>query len=165
MTEQNTTTAPAVEGFDLADWLVGGKAHRVHIPVTIYRNVNLPTAPAPAVEGMDALGDAPQADPLERLAEYAATVDVCALIEPEMEEAKAALGERPANHNHFTETAFWYEVFARAATLNGQTLTAEQWALLHETIGAQFGLITAAYVEAGKADVTARFRSGLPAQR
>lgn len=167
------TETPDTKTFDLADWLVGGTAHRATKTVTIYRDANLVEeieaykarqSAIPAGEeaaGYDSLGEAdPQQDEalLARIEASKAEVKVFALIDSELAEARAALGEKPNGYDYGQDTEYWYEVFARAASLEGHQLTAEQWAQVHQTIGAQFSLIINAYLVALRPDVTPRFR-------
>lgn len=167
MTETHDATT-----FDLTDWLVGGTEHRLTETVTIYRDPTLAEEVARYQEaqanrdteetaGFDSLGEpAPTQDAelLARLEASKAQVTVFALIDSEMKEARAALGEKPEGYKYFEDMGFWYEVFSRAARLQGQKLTAEQWAKVHETIGAQFALITQAYGRANTPDLSPRFR-------
>lgn len=175
------TETPDTKTFDLTDWLVGGTEHRATKTVTIYRDANLveeieaykarQTAIPEGEEatGYDSLGETDPAEDtalLARIEASKAEVKVFALIETEMKEARAALGEKPEGYDYGQDTAYWYEVFARAATLEGHKLTAEQWAQVHKTIGAQFAQIIQAYAIAMRPDVTPRFRgrlSGRPA--
>lgn len=151
---------PDPSTFDLSDWLVGGTEHRLTRSVEIYKNRNLQAkiddlnrreSKAKQIardsEGNpeEALGDT-SADNLETereklLAEIQAAkaeVTVYALIDNELDEVKAT-GHEP------NSTRWWYEVFARAARLQGQKLTADQWSKVHETIGAQLATIITAY--------------------
>lgn len=162
-----------VKTFDLTDWLVGGTEHRLTETVTIYRDptlveeieayrarqANIPEGEEAA--GYDSLGEADPAEDaalLARIEASKAEVTVFALIDSEMKEARTALGEKPEGYKYFEDMGFWYEVFSRAARLQGQKLTAEQWAKVHETIGAQFALITQAYGRANTPDLSPRFR-------
>lgn len=164
MTEQNIDLNPAE--FDLTDWLIGGTSHRATKTVTIYRDAQLAEAieahQARQQANQDSLGETTdyEADKalLDRIEASKAQVKVFALIDSELAEARQALGEKPAGYEYTRDMGYWYEVFARAATLNGHTLTAEQWERLHQTIGAQFALITQAYAVAARPDVTPRFR-------
>lgn len=170
------TETPDATTFDLTDWLVGGTEHRATKTVTIYRDANLVEeieayrarqAAIPEGEeaaGYDSLGEADPAEDaalLARIEASKAEVTVFALIETEMKEARAALGEKPEGYDYGQDTAYWYEVFSRAATLEGHKLTAEQWAQVHKTIGAQFAQIIQAYAIAMRPDVTPRFRGRL----
>lgn len=151
--------------FDIADWLVGGTEHRLTRSVEIYRNRNLQarvddlerrerlaSRVARDAEGNpeEALGDStPDALESEREAllqeiqDAKATVTVYALIDSELDEVKA-LDLKP------NTTAWWYEVFARAARIEGNQLTAGQWAKVHETIGAQLATVITAYQAAAE---------------
>lgn len=164
--------------FPLEDWLVGGKAHRYRVETKIYRDPNLIAkieakqaewgAKEAAPEGMESLSDAPgpalsDEALMAEMDAQAAVVTVVALVDSELAKCKEALGEKPTGYRYEADTEYWYQVIAEAAeiTLPGsepQTLTAEQWKRLHETIGAQFKLVTQAYAEANTPDVTARFR-------
>lgn len=164
--------------FPLEDWLVGGKAHRYRAETKIYRDPNILAkmeakraewdAQAAVPEGMESLGDTPgpalsDEALMAEMDAQAATVTVVALIDTELAKCKEALGEKPKGYVYEADFEYWYLVIAEAAeiTLPGaepQTLTAEQWKRLHETIGAQFKLVTQAYAEANSPDVTARFR-------
>ena len=160
--------------FDLTDWLVGGTEHRYTATATVYLD---PTLPAEVAQwqaqqsaNADTLAGSDSAEMdaalLERLQNGKAEVAVFGLIASELEEAKAALGEKPAGYNYATDPAFTYQILERAATFAPYDsepikLTAEQWGKLHETLGAQFNEINTAYAKAlaGKAQVDARFRS------
>lgn len=166
MTEENTLDTT---GFDLADWLSGGTAHRATKTVTVYRDANLveeieryEKAQKETPEGMESMGETPdpRADEelLARLEKSKAEVKIFALIDTEIKAVKETLGDKPKGFIYESESEYWYQVFERAATLNGHNLTAEQWAKVHETIGAQMGLLIQAYATANRADVTPRFR-------
>ena len=170
------TETPDATTFDLTDWLVGGTEHRATKTVTIYRDANLVEeieayrarqAAIPEGEeaaGYDSLGEADPAEDaalLARIEASKAEVTVFALIDSEMKEARAALGEKPKGYDYGRDDAYWYEVFARAATLEGHKLTADQWAQVHKTVGSQFAQISEAYRIALTPDVTPRFRGRL----
>lgn len=165
------------KNFPLEDWLVGGKSHRYRVETKIYRDPNILAkmeakraeweATSEVPEGMESLGDTTTAPSDEALmAEMdaqAAVVTVVALVDSELAKCKEALGEKPKGYVYEADYEYWYQVISEAAeiTLPGaepQTLTAEQWKRLHETIGAQFKLVTKAYADANAPDVTARFR-------
>lgn len=160
--------------FDLTDWLVGGTEHRYTVTATIYLDPTLPAEVAQWQARQDATADTlagsgsaeMDADLLEKLQKGKAEVAVFGLIASELEEAKAALGDKPAGYNYAADPAFTYQILERAATFKPynsepRKLTAEQWGKLHETLGAQFNEINTAYAKAlaGKAPVDARFRS------
>ena len=166
MTENNT--------FDLTDWLVGGTEHRYTATATVYLDPTLPAAIAKWQAQQDAASDTlggggdteMDAELLARIQKGKAEVAVFGLIAAELEEAKAALGDKPAGYNYANDPAFTYQILERAATFKPHDsepikLTAEQWGKLHETLGAQFNEINTAYAKAlaGKAQVDARFRS------
>lgn len=163
---------------DIADFLVGGTAHRLRKTVEVYRDANLAAEieawekrqadPEQAGEGMDSLGDH-TADPsldealLARIEASKAEISVFALIDTELKEVEASLGEKPAGYQYVKDMSYWYGVFAKAATIKvagGEEtqLTAEQWALVHQTIGAQFTKLTQAYLAAASTEVDPRFR-------
>lgn len=163
MTTENPTHDPAT--FDLADWLVGGTDHRLTRSVEVYRNRNLQARiddvrrrqalaqrVARDAEGNpeESIGessvsdlDAEEARLLEEIQSAKATVTVFALIDAELDDVKAA-GHEP------NTPGWWYQVFARAARVEGHQLTAEQWARFHETIGAQLATIITAYTSAAE---------------
>ncbi len=173
MSENTNETVNAPEGFNLADWLIGGTEHRAHKKAIIYRDATLPAKveevetkmrlaqkDAETGNSMDSLGDSTLAQLedeqralLAQLEAAKAEVEVFALIETEDVQAVEAAGK---DADAVTVT---YHVLAIAGTLNGQKLTAEQWKKLHETIGSQFALIVKAYTEAKNNPVDARFRS------
>lgn len=160
--------------FDLTDWLVGGTEHRYTATATVYLDPELPAAIAKWQAQQNATSDTlggggdteMDAELLERLQKGKAEVSVFGLIASELEEAKAALGDKSAGYNYANDPAFTYQILERAATFAPYDsepikLTAEQWGKLHETLGAQFNEINTAYAKAlaGKAQVDARFRS------
>ena len=160
--------------FDLTDWLAGGTEHRYTANATVYLDPELPSAIAKWQAQQNATSDTlggggdteMDAELLERLQKGKAEVSVFGLIASELEEAKAALGDKPAGYNYANDPAFTYQILERAATFKPYNsepikLTAEQWGKLHETLGAQFNEINTAYAKAlaGKAQVDARFRS------
>lgn len=166
MTENNT--------FDLTDWLAGGTEHRYTATATIYLDPSLPAEIAKWQAQQSATADTlggggateMDAELLARLQKGKAEVAVFGLIASELEEAKAALGDKPAGYNYANDPAFTYQILERAARFQPHgaepiKLTAEQWGKLHETLGAQFNEINTAYAKAlaGKAQVDARFRS------
>lgn len=160
------------ETFDLTDWLAGGTDHRYTVTTTVYLDPELPAeiakweamqaANADSLGGGDAEMDAAL---LARLEKGKAEVTVFGLIASELEEAKTALGDKPAGYNYANDPGFTYQILERAARFQPHgaepmKLTAEQWGKLHETLGAQFNEINTAYAKAlaGKAQVDARFR-------
>lgn len=160
--------------FDLTDWLAGGTEHRYTATATVYLDPELPAAIAKWQAQQDATSDTlgggggteMDAELLARLQKGKAEVAVFGLIAAELEEAKAALGDKPAGYNYANDPAFTYQILERAARFKPHgaepmALTAEQWGKLHETLGAQFNEINTAYAKAlaGKAQVDARFRS------
>ena len=164
MTENNT--------FDLTDWLAGGTDHRYTATATVYLDPELPAEVAKWQAQQNATSDTLGGDTemdanlLEKLQKGKAEVSVFGLIASELEEAKAALGDKPAGYNYTNDPAFTYQILERAATFKLHDsepikLTAEQWGKLHETLGAQFNEVNTAYAKslAGKAQVDARFRS------
>lgn len=173
MSENTNETVNAPEGFNLADWLIGGTEHRAHKKAIIYRDATLPAKveeveakmrlaqkDAETGNSMDSLGDSTLAQLedeqralLAQLEAAKAEVTVFGLIDEEDSEAVQAAGENPST----LDVA--YQILERAGTLNGQKLTAEQWHQLHQTVGTQFNLVTRAYREAKENPVDARFRS------
>lgn len=170
------------EEFNLADWLVGGTAHRLRERVTIYRDANLAAevdrveaeiARAEQIpEGMESMGDSTTGDLeqqklelLDRMQAAKAEVEIFALIDSELKDAKDALGEKPENYNYSADPGYWYAIFERAAALEGRKLTAGQWETLHATIGAQFSRLVMKYQSAANTDVDARFRRGRAGKR
>lgn len=164
-----------VDGFDLADWLAGGTEHRLRQTVTIYRDANLAAevdriekqmdAAVKAPKGMESMGETStteleqqKQDLLNRMEAVKAEVEVYGLIDPELRECREALGDKPTNYNYSNDETYWYEVLSRAATLQGQKLTVDQWRAVHQTIGAQFGSLLQAYVNAAQVDISPRFR-------
>lgn len=165
----STEVTNNVEGFNLADWLVGGTAHRARKKVTLYLDASL-GAEIDAVEeeitlaqqggsDMDALGENSTAvlerrkeELLERLQAAQAVVEVFALIDSELAGINKELGKDYPDEKRF------YHMLVKAGTLNGQVLTAEQWEKLHETVGSQFNKVPVAYQLADKQAVDSRFR-------
>ncbi|MCP3426029.1 hypothetical protein NBM05_08440 [Rothia sp. AR01] len=175
-------SAPDAETFDLGDWLTGGTEHRLREVVTVYRDAHLAAdverieaamkRAEEAPEGMESMGDAGAGELerekqrlLERMEAAKAEVELYALIEPELAEIRAELGEKPKDYNYHQDMDYWYRILARAARLQGRALEPEQWAALHRTIGAQFAAIILRYQAAQQIDVTPRFRRGRPGER
>lgn len=158
--------------FDLTDWLAGGTEHRYTATAVVYLDPELPAAiakwEAERAGDDESLGGGTEMDAelLARIQKGKAEVRVFGLIASELEEAKAALGDKPAGYNYANDPAFTYQILERAARFQPygaepMKLTAEQWGKLHETLGTQFNEINTAYAKAlaGKAQVDARFRS------
>lgn len=160
MTENQNPTPADAKSFALDDWLVGGTEHRLTRSVVIYRDqhlrariddvqrkMRLASAVAKNSEGNpeESIGETStstlakeEAALLEQMQAAKAEVTVFALIDAELDEVKES-GHAP------NSPAWWYEVFARAARVEGHQLTAEQWAKLHQTIGAQLATVITAY--------------------
>ncbi|MFI8595868.1 hypothetical protein ACIGDM_00950 [Rothia koreensis] len=173
MPQENTTVD--IETFNLADWVTGGTEHRLRQTVTIYRDANLAvevdriekamkntatghTAMVTIADtGTDDLETRKQAL-LDRIQAAKAEVEVFALIDPEIRECREALGDKPTNYDYTSDETYWYQVLARAARLEGQELTPDQWRQVHETVGAQFASIITAYTMASQTDISPRFR-------
>lgn len=94
---------------------------------------------------------------LRRFEASKGTVEIFVLIDSELEDAKKAIGEKPKDYAYESDTLFWYEVLSRAATLEGQKLTAAQWARVHETIGSQLSTIIREYGLLAQRPVDPRF--------
>lgn len=171
-TEQNSLD---VDGFNLADWLAGGTEHRLRQTVTIYRDANLAAEvdrlekrmneAAKAPKGMESMGDTSTSeleqqkqDLLNRMEAVKAEVEVYGLIDPELRECREALGDKPTGYKYSDDEHYWYQVMSRAASLEGQKLTPEQWQAVHETVGGQFASLMQAYVNAQQIDISPRFR-------
>lgn len=166
MTEHTDTPTPAdAKSFALDDWLVGGTEHRLTRSVVIYRDqhlqasiddvrrrMRLASAVATNTEGNpeEAIGETSastlekeEAALLEQIQAAKAEVTVFALIDAELDEVKAT--------GHDANTAgWWYQVLSRAARVEGHQLTPEQWAKLHQTIGAQLASVINAYTQAAQ---------------
>ena len=184
MTEQNiaaeeihdatTEPTPAVDTFDLAQWLATGETGRASETVTIYRDPSLEAEvrqlradiakhnatntgePDPDA----AMGDEDTASELERrqtdlnarIRAAKAELVITALSDGEVEEIAASFKKR-----YVSEKRNWNQtvkgtcmVLAQAATINGQQITADQWRQLSEGVlaGGQWEKIKQAWLAA-----------------
>lgn len=161
--------------FNLTDWVTGGTKHRLRKTATLYLDANLADEIAEAEQeiadlersaaGQESLGEnlthdaeARYAELLEKIKANKATVEVYALIDTEIKEAKEKAGFSRDSEQAMKDIKWWYQAFAMAATMEGEKLTAEQWEAVHKTVGAQFTKVMTAYNKAATVDVTPSFR-------